>query len=137
MKKNLEALQSVKPLNVAGEIVRYFEEVHGYLARPRKKGSYPGVVMIHEYWGLNEGIKQIARELARHGFIVLAVDLYAGQVTTDPERAMKLVRAVRQSRALMNMRAAAAYLRVEYGCEKIASLGWCFGGGQSLLLALS
>ena len=117
--------------------MRYFEEVHGFLARPRKKGDYPAVVMIHEWWGLNEHIKESARVLARYGYVVLAVDLFNGQVTTDSERAMKLVGALKQPEATKNMLAALAYLRAEFGSEKIASLGWCFGGGQSLLLALS
>src|SRR5665647_2784105 len=97
MKKNIpEILPSDEIFKVTTQIVRYFEEIHGFLARPRKKGLHPGIVIIHEWWGLNEDIKETARELARHGYHVLAVDLFNGQVTADPERAMKLVKSVRQ-----------------------------------------
>ena len=137
MKKNAEAEAQVEIFKVAAQDVRYFEAAVGYLARPRKKGVYPGVIMIHEYWGLSEHVKEMARELAKNGYAVLAVDLYNGQVTADPERAMKLVSAVRKNQALENMQAAAAYLRNQLQAEKIASIGWCFGGGQSLQLALS
>ena len=135
--KKAEVEKSPGVFSAIGQIVRYYEEVHGFLARPRKKGIYPGVVMIHEYWGLGEDVKESARELARNGYVVLAVDLYNGQVTADPERAIKLVKSVKQSEAIRNMRAAVAYLKIEQRCEKIASIGWCFGGRQSLLLALS
>ena len=122
---------------IVAEDVRYFEDAHGFLVRPKKRGVYPGVIMIHEFWGLNEHIKNMARSLAAEGYAVFAVDLYHGQVTADSERAMKLVRMVSQNQASRNMRAAVAYLKKYEGAQRIASIGWCFGGGQSLQLALS
>jgi carboxymethylenebutenolidase len=96
-----------------------------------------GALMIHEWWGLNDNIKRVARELAAEGYIVLAVDLFHGEVTNNSERALELVSSINQTEAISNMKSAVAYLREKENLAKIASLGWCFGGGQSLQLALS
>jgi carboxymethylenebutenolidase len=120
---------------VISEDVIYFEDTVGHFARPKEPGLYPGVIMIHEWWGLNDHIKAQARTLAEEGYLVLAVDLF-GEVAATPDEAMKQVAALDQDRAIANLKAAAAYLRGR-NAPKIASLGWCFGGGQSLQLALS
>ena len=65
------------------------ETPYGYLARP-KEGTYPGVIMIHEWWGLNENIKDMAKQLASEGYVVLAADLYDGQVAADSDAAREL-----------------------------------------------
>ncbi|EKE12021.1 MAG: Dienelactone hydrolase family protein [uncultured bacterium] len=135
MKKKLTSINEKIRINT--QIVRYFQEAHGYLAWPKGKERYPGIVMIHDYWGLNEEIKQLAQRLAKNGYNVLVVDLFYGQVTSDPERAMKLIKTIGQSESLKNMRAAASYLRAEFESERIASIGWGFGGSQSLQLGLS
>jgi carboxymethylenebutenolidase len=114
----------------------YFEDAKGFFARPDDSNSYPGVVMIHEWWGLNDHIKDMARQLAQEGYAVLAVDLYSGQVADTPQEARELVSSLDQEKALQNMMAAIEYLRAN-GSEQIASLGWCFGGGQSMQLALA
>lgn len=119
------------------EEVIYFEDISGYLAKPAENGEYPGVVMIHEWWGLTDYIRTMARKLAAEGYLVLAVDLYEGEVATTPERARELVSLLDQEQALNNMKSAVTYLRVQEGVTKIASLGWCFGGGQSMQLAIS
>jgi carboxymethylenebutenolidase len=129
------ALRDGTAPEVTASVVPYYGETTGYFARPRQAGSYPGVVMIHEWWGLNDNIKDMARQLAAKGYMVLAVDLY-GQVAATREEAAKLVQSIDKAEAVANMRAAAAYLRSQ-GAAKIASMGWCFGGGQSLQLALS
>ena len=95
------------------------------------------MIMIHEWWGLNDHIRAIARQLASEGYIVLAVDLYEGEVATTPERARELTSSLDQTRAINNMKSAIAYLGVHEDITKIASLGWCFGVAQSLQLALS
>jgi carboxymethylenebutenolidase len=123
-------------LNVTSSMVAYYDGVQGYLARPVGDGQYPGVIMIHEWWGLNDNIKAMADRLAAQGYIVLAVDLYNGNVATTPDEARSFMGAFDQEEGIRNMRAAAAYLRAQ-GAPKLASLGWCFGGGQSLQLALS
>ena len=112
----------------------------GYLARPAADGTYPAVVMIHEWWGLNENIEHMADVLAGHGYVVFAVDLYDGRVATDSSRAADLSGEVRENpdEAVAKMRRAVSGLRdAPYTTEQVASLGWCFGGGQSLQLSLS
>lgn len=123
------------PLAVNGSDVVY-EGYRGYLAEPAtRSGTYPGVVMIHEWWGLNDHIKDSARSLASEGYRVLAVDLF-GTVATTAERARAQVVALDTQKAQENLAAAVTYLRTS-GSLKVASLGWCFGGGQSFNLAVS
>lgn len=117
--------------------VSYVAGTTGYLAKPAAPGAYPGVVMVHEWWGLNEHIREMARILAQDGYTVLAVDLFQGRVATTSEQAQAQVRGLNQSEASANLRGAVAYLREEHDAPAIAGLGWCFGGGQSLQLALS
>lgn len=131
---NLLRREAVLAVNAAD--VAYFGSAKGYYVRPKQSGVYPGVVMVHEWWGLNDYIKQMARQLAGEGYAVLAVDLYNGEVATDAARARELVTSLNQDEAVQNMRAAAAFLRSE-GTPKIAALGWCFGGGQALGASLS
>lgn len=126
--------QDVAQLKIAD--VEYFSGAKGYFVTPEAAGNYPGVVMIHENKGLNDGIRAMARELAKEGYAVLAVDLFEGKVVTTQEDARALTSALDKPKAIENLRAAAAYLRGR-GSVKIASLGWCFGGGQSMQLALS
>lgn len=135
--KDLGILKRPEKYNAIGEDVNYFENVSGYIAKPIESRDFPGVVMIHEWWGLNDHIRATARQLASEGYIVLAVDLYDGEVATTPERARELTSSLDQARAIKNMKSAVAYLKVNEGITKIASLGWCFGGAQSLQLALS
>ncbi|MFQ5497305.1 MAG: dienelactone hydrolase family protein [Nitrosopumilus sp.] len=118
------------------ETVAYFGDTTGYLARPTITGNYPGVVMIHEWWGLNENIKEMADKLASHGYVVLAVDLYGGKVATTSDEARQLITNYDLERGLQNMNSAVIFLNENYSSEKIGSIGWCFGGGQSLNLAL-
>lgn len=123
-------------LDVVGEDVAYFGDARGYFVRPVAEGSYPGVIAIHEWWGLNDGIKDAASMLAAQGYLVLAVDLYDGKVATAPDEARAFTSSLDQEKAVENMRAALAFLKAK-GAGKLASLGWCFGGGQSLQLALN
>lgn len=125
-------------LPIATQTAEYYGQAKGFYAAPTDGKTYPGVVMIHEWWGLNDNIKDMVQELAKQGYQVLAVDMYNGEVAGTPERARELTTAVRGNveEANKNLKAAAAYLRGK-NATKIASLGWCFGGGQSLNLALS
>jgi len=116
----------------------YYSGAKGYLAKP-KDGKHPGIIMIHEWLGLNEHIKAMADKLAGQGYTVLAIDLYNGEVTTNSSRARELSSSVRgnQYEAIKNMKAAVKYLREEEKVENLATLGWCFGGGESLVMALN
>ncbi|MGI0090056.1 MAG: dienelactone hydrolase family protein, partial [Nitrosopumilaceae archaeon] len=84
--------------------VNYFDGAIGFLARPSEEGNYPGVIMIHEWWGLNDNIKDMARELATEGYVVLAVDLHNGEVATTPEKARELVSSLDDEKAVANMK---------------------------------
>ena len=123
--------------DVITEKINYFENVNGFLAKPSQPGSYSGIIMIHEWWGLNDNIMEMAKQLAAQGYIVLAVDLYDGQVATTPDKARELVTSLNQEKAINNMKAAKNYLKENQNADKIASLGWCFGGGQSLQITLN
>lgn len=120
---------------IVAERVEYFPGAEGYFVRPAGDGQYPGVVVIHENRGLRPEILQTAEALAREGYLVLAVDLLGG-VAEDQAGARELTAAFSQDTGTANMRAAAAYLR-EQGASRLASLGWCFGGRQSVELAIS
>lgn len=107
--------QPAQPVD-AGEVT-YGEvggkPLHGYAARPKSaKGPLPGVIVIHEWWGLNDNIRAMTRRLAGEGYQALAVDLYGGTHADNPDQAMKLVNAVQQSpgAAQENLRRAAARL---------------------------
>ena len=93
--------------------------------------------MIHEWWGLNENIEYMAKLLAKSGYRVFAIDLY-GEVATDATRAKELSTKVRENPAEANekMKLALAYLKDVGKASKIGTLGWCFGGGQSLSVSL-
>jgi carboxymethylenebutenolidase len=132
--------------NLQNKTVEYFQDAQGYLVYPVSSNDtvskkLPAVVMIHEWWGLNENIKNMANLLAKQGFVVLAADLYKGEVANNPERAMELVQIARnnQNNSINNLQSAVKYLSSlpNVDSSKIASLGWCFGGGQSLQLALN
>ena len=144
-------------ITLENKTVNYFENANGYLVYPIStttlssvesnistninNNAFPAVVMIHEWWGLNENIKNMAESLAKEGYVVLAVDLYNGQVANTTELAQNLVSKVREnpSESINNLQHAVRYLTSleNVNSSKIASLGWCFGGGQSLQLALN
>lgn len=116
--------------------VNYFEDTAGFLAKPSASGTYPGVILIHEWWGLNNNIKDMAKSLASHGYVALAVDLYAGQVATTPDGARQLVTTFDSQKGMANIQSASEFLKGQ-GAEKLATIGWCFGGSQSMNFALS
>jgi len=113
------------------------DEIAGYLARPAVAGR-SAVLVIHEWWGLNDNIRAMARRLADDGHLALAIDLYEGEVAADRDTARTLAtRAGGQTeRVQENLRQALRYLREEHAVEKIGVIGWCFGGGWSLATAL-
>lgn len=88
---------------------RATEKVTGFLAAPRDTRRHRAIIVIHEWWGLNEWVKEQAEKLAANGYVALAVDLYQGKVTTDPSEARKLKRCLRQEHAIGDLKAAFAY----------------------------
>jgi carboxymethylenebutenolidase len=133
---NVTLLLSDKKTELTKEDVEYFPGAKGYYVRPDGEGVYPGVVMIHENRGLRPEIKTMAEELAKEGYQVLAVDLYKGQVVEDQTQARSISGSFNQEEGIQNLKAATKFLR-DKGVTKIASLGWCFGGKQSVELATS
>jgi carboxymethylenebutenolidase len=128
---------------VTGEEVVYAtvvgKPVKGYLARPKNaKGPLPGIIVIQEWWGLNDNIRQAAKRLAGEGYTALAVDLYNGQVAETPEKATELMKASmnRMPESEENLRQAYTYLETKQKAPKIGVIGWCFGGGWSLGTAM-
>lgn len=123
--------------DVVTENINYFENSQGYVARPSMGGNYPGIIMIHEFWGLNDNIKQMAEKLASHGYVVFAVDLYDGKVGKTADEARQLRSSFEQSQWTDNMSTAVTYVEENFSPSSMGSIGWCFGGGQSLNLALN
>jgi carboxymethylenebutenolidase len=147
---DLTRLDSNAGVDLQNETVNYYDQANGYLVYPsapnenksgNNNGTLPAVVMIHENKGLNDHIKNMANLLARNGYVVLAVDLFKGEVTTDRNRSSELTQYIRDNPdiATANLQSAVKYLASlpNVNAEKIASLGWCFGGAQSLQLALN
>ncbi len=138
-----QATDAVPAAAVEESTVAYAEVegkvVHGFLARPSGGGEgLPGIVVIQEWWGLNDNIRAMARQLAGEGYTALAVDLYGGQVGTTREEARALMGTAMANPAAAeeNLRQAVAYLRDRQGAQRVGSIGWCFGGYWSLQTAL-
>jgi carboxymethylenebutenolidase len=113
------------------------ETVNGYLALPEGGGKHPAIIVIHEFWGLNDWVKDQAQRFAAEGYVALAVDLYRGKVGTTPDEAHILMRGLPDDRGLRDLEAAFAYLSLRPDVEgnKIGAIGWCMGGSWSIKLA--
>ncbi|HKD12046.1 MAG TPA: dienelactone hydrolase family protein [Thermoanaerobaculia bacterium] len=126
----------------AGKMVSFAsgpETASGYLAGPSGAGRHPALVVIQEWWGLNDFVKKKTDHFASEGYVALAPDLYRGKVATDPDTAHQLMRGLPEDRALRDLKGAVAYLRTrpDVDPKKIGVIGWCMGGGYSLTLALA
>ena len=112
----------------------------GYLAQPEtpESESLPAIITIHEWWGLNDNVEAMTRRLAGEGYTVLAVDLYNGEVATEPTAARELMRGVMDEPgpAQENLFQASEFLKNEYNASALGSIGWCFGGNWSLRTGL-
>ena len=114
-------------------------EIRGYLAYPAQaEGGLPAVLLFHEWWGLNDNIKSMARQIAGQGYVALAADLYGGEVASEPDAARGLMTAALADRegVSQNLRQAHAFLKEQIKATRIGTLGWCFGGSMSLRTAL-
>jgi carboxymethylenebutenolidase len=135
------------PVNAAGaeivnaEVVYYQngKNVSGYLARPADTQKHPGLILIHEWWGLNDNIRENARKFAELGYAALSVDLYDGKAATTRDEARKLATGVRNNveGAFKNLKSAVSFIRghASIDPDRVASIGWCFGGGWSYQIA--
>jgi carboxymethylenebutenolidase len=137
----LAGILAITEVAPAGTMVTFpsgAETISGYLATPEGGGKKPAVLVIHEWWGLNEWAKGKADGFAKQGYVALAVDLYRGKVTAESDTAHQLMRGMPNDRAVRHMKAAVAYLRARPDVDgKVASVGWCMGGGLSLDLAVA
>jgi carboxymethylenebutenolidase len=113
------------------------EKAMGLLVTPPGKGPFPAVIVIQEWWGLDDWVKDQARALAREGYVALAVDLYRGKVTKSPDEAHQLMNGLPPDRAMRDLKAAFAHLqgRADVKKERIGVIGWCMGGRYALSLA--
>lgn len=130
-----ELLRPTNPQPIQESMVAYTSWTQGFYAEPVNNTGANAVILIHERWGLNEHIKDMARIMAMNGYKALAVDLYNGQVATDMETAKTLSSALQQDAATANLLAAEAFLRTK--AQKVASLGRCLWGKQSLALSIA
>jgi carboxymethylenebutenolidase len=114
------------------------ETVSGMIYAPAGKGPFPALIVIHEWWGLNDWVKGQAAKFADEGYVALAVDLYRGKVAVDESMAHELMRGVPEDRAKRDLKAAYAFLAAQPNVKKdrIGAIGWCMGGGYALDVAL-
>jgi carboxymethylenebutenolidase len=110
----------------------------GYLALPDSPGPHPGVLLIHEWWGLNHGITVLAEALADEGYVVFAPDVYRGRLAETIPYALWLRLGTPTEQVYADVDSALTWLRSrdEVDAERVASMGFCFGGGHSLQLGM-
>jgi len=120
------------------------ETVRGLLYEPHGGAAetgarHPGLIVIHEWWGLNDWIKEQAQGFADQGYVTVAVDLYRGKVATDAEMAHELSRGLPQDRGVRDLTSAAAWLAQQPNVDpaRIGAIGWCMGGGFAAQLAVA
>jgi carboxymethylenebutenolidase len=110
----------------------------GYLAVETEAEARPAVIVLQEWWGLNDHIKEVARRFAQTGYVALAPDLYHGMVTTEPDEARKQAMALGMRDAVGEIQQAMAYLRAQpFTTDKVGIVGFCMGGGLVLQTAVS
>jgi carboxymethylenebutenolidase len=114
------------------------ETVQGVLYTPSGNGPFPAIIVIHEWWGLNDWVKEQASKLAGEGYAALAIDLYRGKVAKTSDEAHEIMRGVPEDRTKRDLHAAFAFLASQSNVKKdrIGAIGWCMGGGYSLDVAL-
>ncbi len=125
-----------------GADVAYFESdpaARGYLAVPEGEGPFPALVIIHEWNGLVDRVRQVADDFAAEGYVTLAADLYSGRTGSNPEENIALMSEVSgdMPTVVANLDAAVAYLRARPDVTgRVGAMGWCFGGGIALSYGL-
>ena len=114
------------------------ETVKGILYSPSAKGPLPAIIVIHEWFGLNDWVKEQAEKISDLGYVALAIDLFRGRVASGPDEAHELMRGLPEDRAKRDLDAAFHFLEAQPEVKKnrIAAIGWCMGGGYALDVAL-
>ena len=126
---------------IVTEYVSYHKgntNIKGFLARPADNQSHPALILIHEWWGLNKDVRDAADRLAAQGYIVLAVDLFGGETTSDPAAARNLMLSVLEDpeSANQNIRSAFDFVSTTAGAPRVGAIGWRFGGTWALNTAM-
>ena len=118
-----------------------YSEASGYLALPSGEAAAgakrPAIIVIQEWWGVDDWIKEQNTRFASQGYVALAPDLYRGRTASAPDEAHELMRGMPEDRAMADLRAAVDYLaaRPDVDPKRIGVAGWCMGGGYALKLA--
>lgn len=114
------------------------DTVRAYFSVPAGEGPFPGVILIHEWWGLNDWITANADTFARKGYAALAIDLYRGQVAASSDEAHELMRGLPEDRVVKDLHSAFAFLSQQrkVRAERIGAIGWCMGGSYGLVAAM-
>jgi carboxymethylenebutenolidase len=115
------------------------DTVLGYLSLPKGEGEHPALILVHEWWGLTQWMKDNADIFAKKGYVALCVDLYRGKVTDKPDEAGKLAQSLNQEMANNDVVSAYNYLKTQPNVDvnRIGCIGWCMGGGFSLQSAIN
>jgi carboxymethylenebutenolidase len=133
----LSVLSLLVAINSLAQTVTFPSELAGgggFLATPTTPGKHPALLVIQEWWGVDNWIRQQTERFARQGYVALAVDLYRGKVATTQEQAHELMRGLPHDRALADLAAGFKYLasRGDVDPSRIGVIGWCMGGGYAL-----
>lgn len=128
---------ALDPKREAGPLAEFGNGARGYLSVPSTPGRKPAVIVIQEWWGVNDWVREQTDRFSQKGYVALAVDLYRGKVTSSMEEAHELSRGLPQDRAIADLKAAVDYLsaRDDVDPQRIGVIGWCLGGGYALALA--
>lgn len=144
--KSPHAGHAAEPARAAGGIrgetltlQRGDAQITCYLARPAGDAPAPGLLLIHEWWGLNDWVRAQAERFAKRGYLALAIDLYRGEVARDSEHAHELMRGLTDERAIADLTTAFEYVSThsQVRGRKVGVIGWCMGGGLALKLAIA
>jgi len=128
---------TAEPQRAPGTVAQFGNGSSGYLALPGTAGRKPAILVIQEWWGVDDWVRQQTDRFAQQGYVALAVDLYRGRSTKSIEEAHELSRGLPEDRALADLKAGIDYLsqRQDVDPTRIGVIGWCLGGGYALALA--
>ncbi|HEX6087431.1 MAG TPA: dienelactone hydrolase family protein [Thermoanaerobaculia bacterium] len=131
---------ALDPKREAGPLAEFGNGARGYLTVPnvgRASARRPALIVIQEWWGVNDWVRAQADRYSEQGYVALAVDLYRGKVTSSMDEAHELSRGLPEDRAIADLKAAVDYLsqRDDVDPQRIGVIGWCLGGGYALALA--
>lgn len=136
-KKTAEEIAFRKELEKTVKYVSGKDTVEAYFSLPNGAGPFPGLIVIHEWWGLNDWIRTNADAFANKGYAALAIDLYRGKSTNNSDEAHELMRGLPPDRVAKDLQAAYSFLQNNPKVDKnrIGVIGWCMGGGYALQAA--